>query len=136
MPFLMKANGQASNSLAENLNTLRETHFNNSTTQYTTNNGTDAHLNQGLDHDLSSFMTLELLNKAIDSLPNGKAPGPDGIKNEILSRLPHTYRAELLSQFKSSIAMAFIPPAWLNIKVIYISKGGNRPPSEPKHIGP
>ena len=136
IPFLYKPDGTPAVSLRENLQTLRVAHFGNSTDSYEVNTGSETVTSRPLSAELDEFLDIRLLDRAIASLPNGKAPGPDGIRNELLSRLPQCYRIELLKQFRASISMAFIPPAWLKISAVYISKGGNRAQSDPKAYRP
>ena len=136
MPLLKKADNSYVTNVEENLKLLRQTHFKNSDEKFTRTHGSidkkSGKLNEGLD----SFLSLDLLEKAIATLPRGKAPGPDGIKNEVISRLPLTYKKELLEQFRASVKLSFIPPAWLNLKAIYIKKGGNRESNNPKSYRP
>ena len=66
----------------------------------------------------------------------GKAPGPDGIKNEVLVRLPNAYKGALLKQFKASIALGFLPTPWLQIEIIYIKKAARSDYSNPKSYRP
>ena len=136
MPLLTSPDGQAASSPYDNLCTLRRTHFANSTTTFHVNTGDDNHKEQALPDSLNEFLNMDLLNKAIGSLPNGKAPGPDGIPNEVIQRLPVKYREELLRQIKSSIELSYIPSSWLKINAIYIKKGGKRQAKLPKSYRP
>ena len=124
MPLLKKPDGEWARNAEENLEILRTSHFNNSTTTYGINCGNDVPFRSDLPNGLEAFLSWEMLKKAIDELPTGKAPGPDGIRNEALKRLPYQYQAELLQQFKFSIRSSFIPTSWLNINTIYIKKTG------------
>ena len=135
IPLLKKQNTVA-NSQKDNLTILKETHFSNSTDDFSINNGNCTTQSNELPRELDEFFSIELLNKAIGTLPTGKAPGPDGIKNELLKHLTCEYRRELLDQIKSSIKMAHIPACWLNINAIYIKKGGNRSNDNPKSYRP
>ena len=136
IPLLTKPDGNSTSSIEENLKILRSTHFNNSSQTYTTNEGTENIRSVKMNEELHSFLTIDLLNKAIDSLPNGKATGPDGIKNEVIKRLPNRHRLELLRQIRASIAMGFLPEPWLDMSAIYIKKGGDRSRVNPKSYRP
>ena len=136
IPLLKSEEGISMTTRRENLSLLRKTHFRNSTETFSTDKGSTGYSEGDLTSELDDFLTLDLLDKAISTLPNGKAPGPDGIKNELIRKLPNQYRRELLNQFKSSIKLSYIPETWLHIRAIYISKGGSRNPSDPKAYRP
>ena len=135
MPLLSSGDYIAKNK-AENLELLRRTHFKKSTPIYVTNPGTTDHVNANLPSELENFFTLDLLEAAIENLPTGKSPGPDGIKNEVLSRLPLQYKQELLLLFKRSLAYGFIPKLWLEMETIFIQKAGKETYSCPKSYRP
>ena len=132
---LLKHNNRIARSPDENLEILRLTHYKNSTLAYSLDYGDNSPMGE-LPPVLSEFFDLPNLRKAIQSLPNGKAPGPDGIKNEILKRLPNSYVCELLGQFRASISGGFIPTVWLNMDAFFIKKGGDRVNDEPKTYRP
>ena len=136
MPLFKKQNQTIATSLDQNLEILREAHFRNSVCSFNVNTGGDRISNTGLSPELSDFFNFNLIKRAIDSLPTNKAPGPDGIKNEIIKKLPDSYVEELLTICRASIAMGFIPSSWLKTEAIFIKKGGNRPKSEPKSYRP
>jgi hypothetical protein len=52
--------------------------------------------------DISSTITSEQVEQAIHRLPNGKAPGPDGIPNEVLRKWLMSSRMILLRQLASA----------------------------------
>ena len=136
LPLLTRQDGTMSLGQEDNLTILRQSHFSNSDANFTRDEGDNQIRENTLPDSLSDFLSIELLTKAIASLPNGKAPGPDGIKNEILSRLPAHYKQELLNQFRFSIANSYLPLSWLDINAIYIKKAGNRSASNPKTYRP
>ena len=134
-PLLKHGNKIAKNH-SDNLDILREVHFRDSTTTFDINPGNDTLAPTCLPSSLDHFLTLDLLEKAIKELPMGKAPGPDGIKNEILIRLPLEYKLALLTQFRASISMGFLPTAWLAIETIFIEKVGKPDKESPKTYRP
>ena len=136
MPLLRNKNNQRASNELENLEILRESHFNGSLKAFQKNYGDHIQRDAELPDDLDTFLSLTLLNKAIESLPVGKASGPDGIKNEILKKLPISYREALLEQFRASIAFSFLPSKWLDIETIYINKPGKPDKESPKTYRP
>ena len=135
LPMLKGTQGNWATSHAENLAILRESHFNNSTCDFEYDRGSLTRPPE-LPRDLNNFLTWEMLQKAVEELPNGKAPGPDGIRNEVIRKLPDYYLLELLRQFRMSIRSGFIPSCWLNIKTIYIRKPGKPDGESPKTYRP
>ena len=135
LPFLSH-NGNSARSFGENLDILRQRHFTNSSVNFSLNDGSHIPCHNKLPKELDLFMNLELLKRAVKDLPLGKAPGQDGIKNETLKRLPTHYLKELLIQYRASLAMAYIPPCWLEVRTIFIEKGGDKPKTDPKAYRP
>ena len=136
MPFLRRDANTWADSQEGNLEILRASHFSNSSLQFSTNAGDNSPAQRGISSDLSSFISYDLLNKAINELPTGKACGPDGIKNEILKSMPQNYKMEFLRLCASSLSMGFIPECWLNIDVVYIKKQGRKDIDSPKSYRP
>ena len=134
MPLLKKDSSWAKNHL-DNLKILRESHFSKSSINFSRNYGDDETQNE-LPRDLDEFLTWDILQKAIQELPNGKAPGPDGIRNELIKKLPEDYMRELLIQFRFSIRTGFIPTSWLEINTVYIRKQGKPESDSPKTYRP
>ena len=136
MPLLRRGDSSWAKNGLENLSILRESHFSNSTTSFTRNFGSQTLCDNGLPRELDSFFSWEILKRAIDDLPNGKAPGPDGIRNEVIKKLPNPYLAELLRQFRFSVSSSFIPTCWLNINTVYIKKLGKEHQDCPRTYRP
>ena len=84
MPLLKKDPSSWARNAAENLEVLRNNHFNNSSINYEINRGQDIPVQNAMPSGLDEFLSWEMIKKAIEELPNGKAPGPDGIKNEVI----------------------------------------------------
>ena len=136
IPLLMRQDSTWAKNTDENLNILRQSHFSNSTKNYSVNDGDCDHIFDELPDDLDAFLSWEMIKKAIDELPNGKAPGRDGIRNEVIKMLPDVYVKELLTQCRLSILTSFIPTAWLEINTIYIKKSGKPNASCPRTYRP
>ena len=69
-------------------------------------------------------LTLQDLNYAIGSLQTKKAPGPDGINNDMLKQLGPATKKTLLSIFNSSWNEGVIPTAWKLAHIIPVHKKG------------
>ena len=69
----------------DNLDTLRACHFKD-ICDYTVNYSNNEPRVQTLPQELDDFLTMPLLNKAINEMPTGKTPGPDGIRNEVFPK--------------------------------------------------
>lgn len=60
----------------------------------------------------SSMFTPSELREAASCLPNGKAPGPDGIPNEVLRAAVKTHPEYFAATFNSCIRNAYYPPQY------------------------
>jgi hypothetical protein len=58
------------------------------------------------------MITRDKFDKTIYSLGTGKAPGPDGIPNEIIKFLPLATRSALFSLLSLVAHKANTPPEW------------------------
>ena len=69
--------------------------------------------------------TIDEVKKAIDSLKNGKAPGPDGIPGEVYKCLDEEALQRLLEIFDICWQAGGVPKQWLHaiISTIYKKKG-------------
>ena len=69
-------------------------------------------------------LTLQELNTAIAKLKKKKAPGPDGITNEMIIHLDSTARLKLLEIFNLSWEEGRVPQMWKEATMIPIHKKG------------
>ena len=78
--------------------------------------------------DIPDITTLEI-KEAINKLKAGKAPGPDGITNEVLKALPDNWIHCLMHLFNRILQCAEYPEKWAEsiIKPIFKSGDKNRP---------
>ena len=136
MPLLVDQQGNVSRDRNHNLEMLRQAHFPKSTQFFVTNPGSPDKLDSSLTREIDKFLNLSNLNAAIKSLPCGKAPGPDGIKNEVISNLTDEYKLEFLHIARKSIAYGYIPKPWLEVEMIFIPKAGKASYSDPKSYRP
>ena len=67
--------------------------------------------------------TLEELQQVIATLKAKKAPGPDGVPNELYKLLDQEAELALLQAYNQIRSNLTIPPGWLEAKVVTIFKG-------------
>lgn len=72
-------------------------------------------------------ITLEEVNKTIQSLPSGKTPGIDGIPSEFYKRFAEDLGPEMLKTFSSAIDMGQLPPSMTESIITLILKKGKVP---------
>ena len=61
---------------------------------------------------LADMITRDTFDKTLNSLGTGKAPGPDGIPNEIITFLPPATRSALFSLLSLLAHKSYTPPDW------------------------
>ena len=71
----------------------------------------------------------------ISSLPSRKSPGPDGIRNKILKRLPRIHLVALTNIINAMMRHHHFPAAWKEATVVCIPKKG-KPLSSPSSFRP
>ena len=76
---------------------------------------------------MSSDFTLAELEDAIKRLRNKKAPGKDGVCNEMIRHLGETAKQKLLELFNQSWTTGIFPTAWKEATIIPILKKGKDP---------
>jgi hypothetical protein len=69
-------------------------------------------------------LTMHELNKAISSLQTKKAPGPDGVTNDMLRRLGPKAKQVLISIYNTSWKEGTVPTSWKTAHIISIHKKG------------
>ena len=73
---------------------------------------------------------------ALGSFEPLKAAGPDGILPIFLQKAAESIMAELITLFRSSFMLGYIPQNWRRVKVIFIPKAGRSDPTTPKAFRP
>ena len=68
--------------------------------------------------------TAEEVIRLAGKLPNKKAPGVDGITNEIIKELPAGAGKRLLEIFNAALRLQYFPSAWKEAKVVVFPKPG------------
>ena len=76
---------------------------------------------------MSSDFTIAELEDAIKRLRNKKAPGKDGVCNEMIRHLGKTAKQKLLELFNQSWTTGIFPTAWKEATIIPILKKGKDP---------
>lgn len=71
--------------------------------------------------------TKEELFTAVDSLKNGKAPGPDGIPTEILKIAAHECSELILCMYNTCARAGVFSKLWKRARLVLISKGKGDP---------
>ena len=75
-----------------------------------------------INDDSVEFISAEKVHKAINSFGDYKAPGPDGIKQLVLKKLPAKAIQYLTNLYRASILLAYTPTNWRESSVIFIPK--------------
>jgi len=81
-------------------------------------------------------ITAEEVGKTIRQLPNDKAPGPDGIPNEVLKILAPDISAGLAQAITQRLAVGSLPPTYKESTTIVLRKEGKKDYSLPKSYRP
>jgi hypothetical protein len=68
------------------------------------------------------MITRDTFDKTINSLGTGKAPGPDGIPNEIIEFLPPATRSALLSFLSLLAHKSYTPREWCHSTTCLLHK--------------
>lgn len=76
---------------------------------------------------LNRQFTIEEINKAIDSLPNNKSPGPDGFSGEYYKTFKHLLIPYMERTFSAAVASASFPPEMLSATIVTLPKPGKEP---------
>lgn len=77
------------------------------------------------DNELDQIRFTEIeLKTAARSLPNGKAPGPDGVPNEMLKLAVRTYPGHFADLFNYCIRYAYFPAEWKTARLVLLHKHG------------
>ena len=75
-------------------------------------------------NELNSTLKISELNSAIRSLKPKKAPGPDGVSNDMLKHLGPMARKMLLEIFNRSWNKGLVPEVWKTAYLVPVLKKG------------
>jgi hypothetical protein len=78
---------------------------------------------------LADMITRDKFDKTVNSLGNGKTPGPYGIPNEIIKFLPQATLSALFSLLSLLAHKAYTPPEWCHNTTCLLHKKVTRPSS-------
>lgn len=134
--FLKKSSGSFTDSRQETIDLLLSTHFPDSTcvdpVQQTSISFSTTRSSK---KSAKSIVTEDKVNWAIKSFHLFKAPGGDEIIPAMLQKsLPHISKT-IVSLFRASLALCYIPRSWRKVNVIFIPKPG-KDPNFPKSYRP
>lgn len=120
--FLRAPDGTWTASSAECLELLINTHFPGCVD---TNDNSEA----GISHEplisreeISSILTNQKVQWAVNSFAPYKSPGLDGIMPIMLQKLPDLVTPWLVAIFRGCIALNYVPQSWRRVKVVFIPK--------------
>jgi len=68
--------------------------------------------------------TIDEVKSAARGLPNGKAPGPDGVTNEVLKVAVNLYPQSFAEIVNSCMRSAYYPPEWKMANLVLLHKPG------------
>jgi len=78
----------------------------------------------------------ELIDNFIKSLKNGKAPGPDNLKNEIYKNNKEIWTPYLTRLFQECLQQGIFPDPWKKARLVILLKGEDKDRSDPKSYRP
>lgn len=85
---------------------------------------------------INKIITFERVEWAINSFKPYKSAGPDGIFPALLTNGTAKLTLTLVRVFRASLMLGYIPKLWREVKVVFLPKGGNKPPESPKSYRP
>jgi len=69
-----------------------------------------------------AYFSVDEVKAAARGLPNGKAPGPDGIPNEVLKTAVGLFPQSFAETYNSCIRSAYYPPEWKTANLVLLRK--------------
>ena len=126
--LLAKDSGGTTESPAETIDLLMDTHFPGSVSPVP-NSFTRVEAGGGFregapEESQVSYITATKVRAAIASFGAHKAAGPDGIKPVVLQHLGDSTLSRITSIFKACLLLKYTPKSWRTSKVIFIPKPG------------
>ena len=129
---LKKQDGTLTATTEETLGVLMHTHFPGSTV--TVGPNIDEQQLRGFRRDTSNgsatlarrLFTEASIKWALSSLEPMKSPGPDGILPIFIQKADGVIMSELISLYRASFTLGYIPDNWRKVKVVFIPKAGKK----------
>ncbi|XP_072161372.1 retrovirus-related Pol polyprotein from type-1 retrotransposable element R1 [Bemisia tabaci] len=130
---LMKPDGSLTETEAETLEVLLQTHF-PECEPLQDENSNEARETQTfvrrtgrLDwHEARETVTVNRLKWAVKSFKPYKAPGPDGILPALLQQGAEILQPALIRILRASLAFGYIPQGWREVRVVFLPKHGRK----------
>ena len=123
---LIKADGSSTNSPSETLSYLTSTLFPSSSSPPPAPRATPSF------YDTSIILSRHRIKKAVSSLIKGKAPGPDGIRPEMIIECWPIIEPAVTYIFSHSLKLGHIPLPWKHATGAIIPKPGKADYSSPR----
>ena len=84
----------------------------------------------------AEFFSEEEVRKTLLSMATKKAPGPDGIKTEVLQKIQHKLIPYLTQLFNECLRQGKFPREWKMSTLVILKKGEDKSPEIPKSYRP
>lgn len=81
-------------------------------------------------------ISMDELTAALLRTPRGKAPGPDYVPDEVLTRIVKDRPEMVLRMFNQCLKEGVFPRQWKRARLVLLSKGKDKPPDEPGSYRP
>lgn len=134
-----KTNGETTTSWRESVQVLMDTLLPDDNEQEDDRHHKDLRKNMETrpdNHDETQPVTSEEVEAIINGLKKNKAPGPDGIKSEVLQHLAGIISPFLSQLFNECLRQKRIPSIWKQSELVILKKGEDKDPLIPKSYRP
>ena len=120
--LVKNSHGQLAESKQESLEWMMEEHFPNSTLITDWKDGPEPDKLRHIQLKMYPWLTRERFRHAVNHFGNGKAPGPDGFRAEMLQRISNRAIDYILTLFNASIQLNYVPSDWRRTSVLFPAK--------------
>ena len=129
---LQKTDGSYTEDSAETLTVLAEEHFKKTDDPPTTINATEIHNSAEDIKIIDNILNPRRLDRVIKKLPLNKAPGTDGIRNNMIKAAWASISQPLSHIYKQCLTYSYCPRTWKTNKGIIIPKEGKDDYTSPR----